>query len=84
MLACDTFLAVHSHMSADYHLGFHPRQWPPAILPMWAVLDSARLEVEWTIVLMQAAKRYRQFMRKAALYTAGGTLTGLAIFGFYR
>jgi len=35
-------------------------------------------------LLMQAAKRYRQFMRKAALYTAGGTLTGLAIFGFYR
>ena len=33
---------------------------------------------------LQAAKRYRQFMRRAALYTAGGTLMGLAIFGLYR
>ena len=34
--------------------------------------------------ILQAAKRYRQFMRRAALYTAGGTLMGLAIFGLYR
>ena len=33
---------------------------------------------------LQAAKRYRQLMRKAALYTAGGTLIGLAMFGSYR
>ena len=33
---------------------------------------------------LQAAKRYRQFMRRAALYTAGGTLMGLVIFGLYR
>ncbi|CAL5224037.1 g6659 [Coccomyxa viridis] len=33
---------------------------------------------------LKAAKRYRQLMRKAALYTAGGTLIGLAIFGSYR
>ncbi|CAK0731768.1 hypothetical protein CVIRNUC_000040 [Coccomyxa viridis] len=58
--------------------------------------DLAQLQQRLLALLMQpdpavpftpslkAAKRYRQFMRRAALYTAGGTLMGLAIFGLYR
>ena len=42
MLACDTHLAVHSEMYAEYHLGCHPRHWLSATL--WAVLVSARSE----------------------------------------
>ena len=76
--------ACHTPDCAVVSLLRHQRGGPLILSVKCTVCVSTSHIMPRSTPLLQAAKRYRQLMRKAALYTAGGTLIGLAIFGSYR